>query len=515
MRKLSLLFLSIFLILFVISPLVSAEEDADTLVFAQNETINTRIPYKSTGSGFSTTARIFYSGLFRRDVETGEPTGDVAKDYEISEDGKTWTVHLREGVQWHHDYGELTAEDVHFTFDAHINEEIESVHEGQFWMLDEVEIVDDYTVKFHLNAPFGGFIYNLTLMHPAWGAIMCKDAYEELGPEGYEETPIGSGPYKWMPEEYVPRDHAIFEAFDDYFMDKPEIEKVEVRIISDEATIAQGVEGGEIDYTGFYNVQLWEDYVDKEGVEGDTITPPNIQKLDLNTKKSPFDKVQVRKAIAYGIDKQAINQVMMGGRGIVPDTTIFHPDMIHIETEPFEDRGFDPEKASELLAEVDMEPADIDAEFITYGNTYYQNLADLVTTSLHEAGFVNIDVTPLERGTLSERRPEPETDGVIITHPRWPDPDPFLALLEGDAIPPDGINFTWWDKADDLIEKSRHTTDEERQEVMTEIQHLLTEEVPQVPLLHPAYARLWRERVKGPKPVVNDFRPDLLRIEEE
>ncbi|MFW6012740.1 MAG: ABC transporter substrate-binding protein, partial [Candidatus Bipolaricaulota bacterium] len=110
MRKLSLLFLSIFLILFVISPLVSAEEDADTLVFAQNETINTRIPYKSTGSGFSTTARIFYSGLFRRDVETGEPTGDVAKDYEISEDGKTWTVHLREGVQWHHDYGELTAD---------------------------------------------------------------------------------------------------------------------------------------------------------------------------------------------------------------------------------------------------------------------------------------------------------------------------------------------------------------------------------------------------------------------
>jgi len=510
-KKLGVLLVCAFF-LGAVAIIATAQEETETLVIAADDVIDTMIPYRSTGASFSIPANWVYEGLCRKDPETYEPVPSAAKDWVVSEDGLTYTFHLHEGVKWQRDYGELTADDVVFTFNLHLDPEGDSVHKDTFWMVDKVEAVDDYTVKFFLKEPFAGFLYTVTLMHPGWGALLCKDAWEELGEEGYNENPVGAGPYEWIAEEYIPREVAVFEAFADYFKGKPEVDRIELRIITDEATQALGIESGDIDMAQIFDANRYLEHKDKEGIVGYRVSPVCVWKLDLNTQNPPLDKVEVRKALAYAIDTEAINQILFKGFSLRPNCNILHPDMVNVDSEPFEPIEQNLEKVEELLAEVGLEPADIEAEFVTLAK--YQEVADILVTMFRNAGFTNVNITPMERGSYAERCLQPENDGAFVGHCRWPDPDPLLTLIHGDSIPPHGHNLTWWDKADDLIDKSRRTIGEERTQAITEIQRLLCEEMPQIPIYHGATFFLTTDRVKGAVLVANEFRPWTIHIED-
>jgi len=471
-------------------------EEPQVLVFGNTEIIESLLPELTTGSSYSTHARIFAEGLFRIDPKTNEPTPSVAEDWEVSEDGKVYTIYLRKGVQWHKGYGELTAEDVAFTFNRHIDPNVDSVHSGQFWMLDSVEVVDDYTVKFHLNAPFGGFLYNITLMHPGWGALISQKAFEDLGKEGYNKAPVGAGPYVFNADEWVPREVVVYDAFEGYFRGAPEIERIEARVITDETTRAMAMQAGEVHITSLQDPAVYGEYKDVETLIGYAIDEIHIAKLDLNTQKPPLDKVEVRRAIAHAVDTQGLIDGVFEGQALRPNCNILHPEMANVDSAPFEPFDYDVELTKELLAEVGLKPSDIHMEGCTYSSSIYAKVAEFLNTGFQNAGL-DITIKPLERGALHAQRADPENDMVMIAHPRWPDPDPFLSLIHGNAIPPNGINFTWWDKADDLIDKSRTTQGEERTQVLTEIQQLLCEEVPQLPLWHRRSFWLVSNKVKG------------------
>gem|GEM_PF-2515235 len=473
------------------------EPDETEIVWAVGEAVCGWLPEQTTGSGYSVPARVFMEGLYRMDIETAEPTPSLAKDMpEISEDGLVWTIELHEGIQWHHGYGELTAEDVAFSLNRHIDPDVESVHTETFWAMDEAVAVDDYTVELHLNAPYGGLLYSLTLMHPGWGGIISKAAFEDLGIEGLEEKPVGAGPYVFNADEYIPREELVFDAFEDYFKGEPEIDRVRMPQIEDSSTLAMAMEAREIDMTSLRDVPVWEEYSSRvDHIDGYTFDEIHITKMDITTINEPWDDPRGRWAVAHAIDREAIRQIVYEGYGLVPDANILHPDMMHVEDIGI-DIEHDVDRSHELFAELGLEPDDVEGTGCTYGSAEYRNFAEVMNTSFAEAGY-DIVIEPLERGAFHEQRSSVENDFVVIAHPRWPDPDPFLALVHGNAIPPDGINFCWWDGADDLIDKSRVTEGDERTEVVTEIQHVLSEEMPQVPLFHRQGFILATDRVGG------------------
>ncbi len=489
-------------------------EEPQVIVFAVTETIDAMLPERTTGSSYSVHSRIFKDGLFRINAETNEPELSVASDWEISEDGLTYTFYLHEGIQWHRGYGELTADDIVFTFGRHIDPAVESVHGGQFWMLDDVVAVDDYTVEFHLNTPFGGFPYNLTIMHPGWGALISRAAFEDLGADGYNENPVGCGPFELVYDEWVPRELVVYERFDDYFKGKPEISRIEVRIIPDETTIAMAMEAEEIDITFFADAMIHQQYSAIDHLVGHEYEEVHINKMDLNTQLAPLDRPEVRWAVAHAIDTEGMIDFLFEGLALRPNTTILHPHMANVDSAPFSPVDYDPDRSRELLEEVGLEPGDIKMEGVTYSMHIYVRMAEFMNTGFAGAGL-DITVLPLERGALHERRSKPDNHFVIISHPRWPDPDPFLSLIHGNAIPPHGINFTWWNEGDDLIDASRRTFGDERTAILTELQHLITRDMPQIPLWHRYGFAMHHERVKGfvSGPGAS-FRPFQLRIEE-
>src|SRR5690606_3921186 len=159
-----------------------------------------------------------------------------------SEEGRTWTFHLRQGVQFHGGFGELTADDVVFSLTRSADPE-RSSHAAQMAALESVTAIDPYTVEVQLKTPvplFLGLVANARQ-----GLIISKKAAEELGDGNYEQRPIGTGPFEFV--EYLPQQYVTLRAFEDHFRGAPEIDEITYRYISSDNTRELAFRNGEID----------------------------------------------------------------------------------------------------------------------------------------------------------------------------------------------------------------------------------------------------------------------------
>lgn len=127
----------------------------------------------------------------------------LAKEWEMSEDGLTWTFHLKEDVKFH-DGKDLTAEDVKWTLETIIDPEVASPAQSDFAAIKEVIVVDEYTVDVNLNYNFPNILYVLS---STGSGIISKEAYEEFGDDYGNKNLVGSGPYKF--EEWIKGDKIV------------------------------------------------------------------------------------------------------------------------------------------------------------------------------------------------------------------------------------------------------------------------------------------------------------------
>ncbi len=165
--------------------------------------------------------------------ETIEP--DLAESWESSDDGLEWTFHLRDGVQCHHGYGELTAEDIVYSLERAADPN-RSSFASDFDVFEKVEAVDDSTVKITLKNAVPSLLGLVTNYHG--GNIVCKAAAEEMG-EDFQKRPIGTGPF--MFEEYVPQQNLKLAANPDYFRGKPKLDGINYQYIPSELRARPGV----------------------------------------------------------------------------------------------------------------------------------------------------------------------------------------------------------------------------------------------------------------------------------
>src|SRR5215472_4396554 len=242
-----------------------------------------------------------FNGLVRMkqgtmNPETIEP--DLAESWTSSEDGKQWVFKLRQGVQCHHGYGELTADDIVYSL-ARAGDPKRSAFSSDFKDFSKVEAVDKYTVKITLANPQPSL---LGLLIPYNGGnVVCKKAGEEMG-EDFAKKPIGTGPF--MFEEYKSKESVTLVANEQYFRGAPHIKKIVYRYILSDASRDLAFTSGEIDLTYGRQDQQWVDRMKKEkGVVVDVFDPGELSTLYLNVTKPPLDNLKVRQAIAYGINR--------------------------------------------------------------------------------------------------------------------------------------------------------------------------------------------------------------------
>ena len=281
------------------APLKSSK-DTLTIVFQANQG-SLDGHFAATNQELLVTRNI-YSSLLKYKPDTTELIGDLATSWDSTPDGLSYTFKLRQDVEWQKGFGHFTANDVKASFDRLRAPETKSPFAGAISMLQEVQVVDDYTVKFILSTPYAAFPHLLTNYRD--GPIVNVKAVQQFGKD-YDWNPVGTGPYQF--ESGVPKQEAIITAFDKYYGGVAPIKRVVTRTIPDINAEVVGLENGQYDmmYVAPEDPAVVQRLIDK-GFVRSKFSRDLPEVLLMNITVKPFDDLKVRQAVAYALDRQQL-----------------------------------------------------------------------------------------------------------------------------------------------------------------------------------------------------------------
>ncbi len=393
-------------------------------------------------------------------LESGESkiVPGLAESWEISEDGKTYTFHLRQGVFFHNGE-ELTADDVVYTFDRMLdpgtkalNTDILDFVEGAQERLDGeaettkgLEAVDRYTVRIRLRESYAPF---LAVLASPQSSIFNRKFTEAAGDSFglTAETTCGTGPF--ILEEYTLNDRQILVANDKYFRGRPSIDRLEIKVVEDAETMRMLFEAGEIDVFDcdyafsqvpyFEKHPKWKDRM----VSGPRV---GIYYIALNQKLEPWDDVKVRKAFQMAIDRKTILDKMFYGRGILANGVMpkglagYNPDL-----EPLE---YNPQKAAQLLAEAGY-PDGVDVTLVqvsTWGQKWV-TMSEIIQNMVKEAGF-RVNIKQVDESTYYATR-------------KTGDVNPYIQVWSADFNDPDNFFYTFFSRSGTVVRSFNNHSEE-------------------------------------------------------
>ena len=316
----------------------------------------------------------------------GSYQGNLAEHFSVSEDGMQITIKLREGIKFHNG-DELTTEDIAYTYDS-LSQSTLFANDATYY--DRTEIMDDYNCVIH--AAVQNPLFMLTLCNVN---IISEQAVNELAGD-YAMNPVGTGAYKFV--RYDGFNNVVLEANEDYWGGAPEIKKLTYRIFSDNQTMTMALEAGEIDIIGSLDPTSAIQYDNNSNFKTTWKESDGISLLLFNVNCAPFDKKEVRQAISYAIDREAINLIVGEGRCKITDAFYTERMAAAPDYDDLPHYEFDLDKAKELMASAGLadgfaleEPVRIVAE--------QEKLTVALQEQLSEIG-ISFNIEILESNTL-------------------------------------------------------------------------------------------------------------------
>ncbi|WP_420848439.1 ABC transporter substrate-binding protein [Phytopseudomonas seleniipraecipitans] len=471
----------------------------------------------TTGTDFDAASETIFNRLaeFERGGTKAQP--GLATSWDVSEDGLTYTFHLREGVKFHTtDYfkptREFNADDVLFTFQRMLdrNHPFRKAYPSEFpYFTDmgldkniaKIEKTDEHTVVFTLNAVDAAFVQNLAMNFAAVHSAEYADQLLKAGKAAQiNQQPIGTGPFVFSRYQ---KDAAIrYKGNKEYWA--PEQVKIDNLIFSintDASVRTQKLRAGECQIT------LNPRPADLKALQADknlnvpTAPGYNLGYIAYNVTRAPFDKLEVRQALDMAVNKQAIIDAVYQGAGQLAVNGM--PPTQWSYDESIKDAAYNPEKAKELLKAAGVkEGTEITLWAMPVQRPYNPNarlMAEMLQADWAKVG-VKARIVSYEWGEYIKRAHAGEHDAMLIG---WTgdngDPDNWLGTLYGCASV-DGNNFSKWCDAeyDKLVVAAKRVTDQaERTELYKQAQVVLKREVPITPIAHSTVYQPMRASVKG------------------
>ncbi len=441
--------------------------------------ISTLDPAHMVGNEESNIILAIYSGLVRFDPETSELELDAAEEFEISDDGLVIEFKLREGIQFHDGYGEMTAEDVKFSFERIIDPEQQSEYRDDFATLNRVEVTGRYSGKIILDEPFPGLLTRTLPMQS--GCIVSKKAVEEMGDDRFATNPIGSGPYyfsEWLPNQLV-----ILERFDDYFGELPDFRAVEIFPIVDEMAAELSFDRGDLNETRI-SLESVDRYRAEPDVNVNELTTLRYHWLGFNMAEPPFDDVRVREAVRYAVD---VDEILAGAYNNVPERAnamIAEGVMGYWEDAP--EYQVDLEKARELLAEAGY-PDGFTTEIVTYERPTHLNSCQIAQHHLRRIG-IDAEIKIVEHGEAFEYVGQQSHPGMhFMSFTLTLDPGYWTEWFTSDQV--GSWNYWKWsnEEFDQLHREANVTMDpDQRAEMYIRMQELMDEDATCIWITHGA-----------------------------
>jgi len=333
----------------------------------------------------------------------GNPmTPSLAESWSVSRDGLAYDFVLRKGVKFHNG-DPVTAEDVKFSLERYRGASAKPLKES----VAAVETPDPGRVRVRLKRPWPDF---MTFYTGATGAswIVPKKYVEKVGDEGFKKAPIGAGPYKFV--SFSPGVELVLEAFDQYWRKPPNVKRLVLKSIPDEATRLAALKRGEVDIAYVIRGALAEELRRSPGLT----LKPNVGQAtfwvnfpDQWDSKSPWHDRRVRLAANYAIDRPAMNQA--DSLGFSKITWSIIPSSFEFYWQP-PGYGYDRAKAKQLLAEAGY-PNGFDAGdyFCDAAITY---VGEPVVNYLNSAG-IRVKLRPIERAAFFRGWAEKKLKGLV------------------------------------------------------------------------------------------------------
>lgn len=373
---------------------------------------------------------------------TSEIVPSLAKSWEISDDGLTYTFTLNEGVKFSNG-ADLTSSDVLYTikrmltYEKAVNDDIydmiqgaSDVAEGKTEELAGFKIIDDYNFSLTLEEPYGAFLACLTT---PGASIFDEETTEQAGDQfGIDPAvTIGTGPFTFAAWEF--NSELVLSANKDYWDGAPACEGLVLKVIPDEATARMMFENGELDILDMdNNASQLEYFLNNDAYQDQIVSGPRVgvYYICLNEKFTELSDARVRKALQYSIDRQAILDSLYAGKGQL-ENGIFPHGLIGYNAD-LPEIPYDVEQAKALLAEAGY-PDGFEME-LCYSSDAGQTTKDMleiISAYWAEIG-VTAKVTEVDEGSFYDMRAAGEIESYTSSWSAdFNDPDNFIYSFFG------------------------------------------------------------------------------------
>lgn len=431
-------------------------------------------------------------GAFFQYSEEGHILPDLCEKYEVSEDGKQITFHLVKGVKWH-DGEPFSSKDVEYTINA-----IKENKGNHYKELSNVtvECPDADTVVFKLEKPDATLISMM-------GLVKFLPAHLYEGTDWLENPtnthPIGTGPFKFV--EYKKGSHVTFEAYDEYYRGRPKIDKLIFKTIPDANTIVQSFINHEIDIidaTGPINAAALKVLENEPDTTILSRPCPTRMVLIPNVQKAPWNDVKVRKAVELAFDRADMaKKAYMGYADAAKGYMTPVIDWAYSSDYQIPERNV--EEAKKLLDEAGYKP---DANGVrikdvrfAVSSAHAPEISKIITANLKDIG-IECKMEVSDHTACVDKCAAGDFDLTLMGGSDGPDPNQIRVRVGKGG----SLNFGKYEnpELEKLLDQGSATSDRtERAKIYKEVQKILSEEVPIMPLTDSHRINIIRNYIKG------------------
>lgn len=448
-----------------------------------NSEVTSLDPYATTAATDTQLIRQMYEGLmFLNDDLELEPR--IAESYEISKDGLVFTFKLKNGIKFHNG-DELKASDVVFSLNR---AKKSAAMANRTASVDTVTALDEYTVAVKTVDVMAAALNNIAEVE-----ILSEKIVTEQGDNfGQTNVDAGTGPYYLT--SYDRSTKITMAAYDDYYRGAAKIKNVEYRVMTDSSATLIAFESGELD---LITVPLsnWSEVSNTSNYQTTIVDTTHLSYIALNINKEPFDNINLRKAIAYAIDKDAVITAAYEGLAAKADF-ILNP--AYVEGAPAEGvcYNYDPEKAKEYLTKAGY-PDGIDiGELLVYGSSYWGKFCEVIQQNLSDVG-IKCELQPMDTSAVIQNMKKGDygigNGGMTCDR----DAGYLARFCHSRNAPNSAVKFND-NYIDETLDKSDREMDpEKRITIIKEVNDYVMETASLLPIFYKTTPYAWAKNLEG------------------
>ena len=417
--------------------------------------------------------------------ENLEVEPSLATDWTTSEDQLTWTFTIRDDATFS-DGSPLTAEDVAYSYNRIIDEELNSSY--KFASTNSIKATDPQTLIIKQSEPTPNLLASLGGFK---GMGIVQQENVESG--DIKNNPIGSGPFKVA--EWTNGDSLELVRNEEYWGEAPALDGVTFTFVKDPTVALQNLQGGEVQWTDNLPPQQVDSLEDSDEVELGTAPSSDYWYLALNQEREPFDDVDVRRAVAFALDRDAIVKAAKFGNATVNQTAIPETSSWYYDYAPYD---HDPDQAQQLLDDAGVDDLSMDL-MVTSEYPETVSAAQVIADQLSDVG-IEVEIRDLDFASWLDEQGKGNFDSFMLGWLGNIDPDEFYYAQHHSK---GTFNFQGYSnpEVDRLLDEAKTETDQEtRKGLYDDAAKQIVDDASYIYLYNPDVTVAWAPEVEGYEP---------------